>query len=184
MYAGHFAAGLAIKARKPDAPTAGLVAGAVFLDLLFAVFVMTGVERVHMTPGISPGFVLDDIDWSHSLLMALVWSILFGVAYRNRDWSVRLALGCAVFSHFVLDFLMHPPDLALWPGARIHLGLGIWRRWPHGAWFFELAFIAACLAYYFRRSRVQRTFGYRAGWVCAVVIVLHVLDSPWFSPVK
>ncbi|HUY14578.1 MAG TPA: hypothetical protein VMX16_13280 [Terriglobia bacterium] len=184
MYAGHFGVGLAIKARKPDAPTAALLAGAVLLDLLFGVLVMAGIERVHMTPGISPGFSLDSIDVSHSLLMAIVWSVLFALVFRRRDWGVRLALGGAVFSHFVLDFLMHSPDLALWPGSPIHLGLGIWRRWPQGGWFLELGFVAACLAYYFRRSRVERTFGRRAGWVCAVVIVLHVLNSPWLSPVK
>ena len=184
MYAGHFAAGLAIKARKPDAPTAGLVTGAVFLDLLFAVLVMAGIERVRMTPGVSPGFALDYIDWSHSLLMAIVWSVVFAAAFRGQDWSVRVALACAVFSHFVLDLFMHPPDLALWPGSRIHLGLGLWRRWPHGGWFVELAFIVACLAYYFRRSKEEKAFGYRAAWLCAVVIALHVFNSPWLSPVK
>lgn len=184
MYAGHFGAGLAIKARKPDAPTAGLLVGAVFLDLLFGVLVMAGLERVRMTPGTSPGFSLDSIDVSHSLVMAIVWSVLFALAFRGRDWEVRLALGCAVFSHFTLDFLVHSPDLALWPGSPIHLGLGIWRQWPRGGWLLELGFVVACLAYYVRRSRKERTFGRRAGWVCAVVIVLHVLNSPWLSPVK
>jgi membrane-bound metal-dependent hydrolase YbcI (DUF457 family) len=183
MYAGHFAAGLAIKARKPEAPTAGLLAGAVLLDLLFAVFVLAGFERVHLTPGMSPGFALDNVEWSHSLLMAVVWSILFAAAFRRHDWEVRLALGIAVFSHFILDFLVHSPDLALWPGSPIRLGLGMWHRWPHGSWFLELAFILACLAYYVRRSRVARTFGYRAGWVCVIVVALHVFNSPWLSPV-
>ncbi len=184
MYAGHFAAGLAIKARKPDAPTAGLLTGAVFLDLLFGVCVMAGIERVHMTPGTSPGFALDYIDWSHSLLMAVVWSVLFASVFHGRDWGVHLALGCAVFSHFVLDFFMHPPDLALWPGASIHMGLGIWRRWPRGGWLFELGFIMACLAYYFWRSRAERTFGRHAAWACMVVVALHVINSPWLSPLK
>jgi hypothetical protein len=46
------------------------------LDVLFGIFVMLGIERVSVTPGISPGFSLDFIDWSHSLAMSIVWAAL------------------------------------------------------------------------------------------------------------
>ena len=36
-------------------------------------------------------------------------------------------MGLAVFSHFLLDLVMHPPDMALWPGSTVHLGIGLWR---------------------------------------------------------
>ena len=74
MYAGHFAAGLALKARVPQAPTWGLLVGVGLLDVFFGPLVLLGIERVSITPGSSPGFVLDHIDWSHSLAMSLVWS--------------------------------------------------------------------------------------------------------------
>src|SRR5207245_2720535 len=61
MYAGHFAAALALKARQPRAPTWGLLVGVAVLDLLFGVFVLLGIERVTPTPGASPGFSLDFI---------------------------------------------------------------------------------------------------------------------------
>lgn len=67
MYAGHFAAGLALKARAPEAPTWGILLGVGFLDLLFGPFVLLGLEQVSVTPRVSPGFSLDYIDWSHSL---------------------------------------------------------------------------------------------------------------------
>ncbi len=151
MYAGHFAAGMALKGRVPKAPTWGLLIGIGLLDILFGSFVMLGIERASLTPGESPGFSLDYIDWSHSLLTALVWSLLFGLLFFRSGRPVALAMGLAVLSHFVLDLVMHPPDRALWPGADIQLGLGLWKSMPTGWWFVELAFVAGCLAYY--RSR-------------------------------
>jgi hypothetical protein len=182
MYAGHFAAGLAIKARVPRTPTWGLLLGVGLLDVLFGPFVLAGWEHVHFTPGVSPGFSLDYIDWSHSLLMAAVWAVAFGLCFVRQGRPIAIAMGVAVFSHFVLDWFMHPGDLALWPGSRIHIGLGLWRLLPVGWWFFELAFVAVCLAYYYRRSRALGGFGHRAGAIAVVMLVLHLVNSPWLAP--
>ena len=181
MYAGHFGAGLALKARYPKAPTWGLLLGVGFLDVLFGPFVLLGWERVTITPGVSPGFSLDYIDWSHSLLMSLVWAGLFGLCFLRLGRSTALVLAASVFSHFVLDLLMHPSDLALWPGSRIHLGFGLWRVLPVGWWFVELAFIGLCLAYYRRRSLQFGGFGSRFKAIVVVVLLLHVANSPWLA---
>jgi hypothetical protein len=182
VYAGHFAAGLVIKSKAPRAPTWVLMTGVGLLDILFAPFVLLGLERVTLTPGVAPGFSLDYIDWSHSLLMSLVWAALFGVLFLRRGTTVALAAAVAVFSHFVLDLFMHPADLALWPNAAVHVGFGLWRSLPVGWWFVELAFIGACFIYYYGRSRLVGTFGYRPWAVLGVIIVLHVVNSPWLAP--
>jgi hypothetical protein len=179
MYTGHFAAALALKARVPRAPTVWLLVGAGVLDLLFAPFVLLGIERATVTPGVSPGFSLDYIDWSHSLVMSLVWSVGFGLLFRRRGAVVAATLGFAVFSHFLLDLFMHPPDLALWPGSSVHLGLGLWRALPTGWWFVELGFVAVAFAYYVARSRPGTAFGGRPGLIAATLVVLHLFNSPW-----
>jgi membrane-bound metal-dependent hydrolase YbcI (DUF457 family) len=184
VYAGHFAAGLAIKAREPRAPTWAVLFGTGLLDVLFGIFVMLGIEKVTMTPRVSPGFSLDFIDWSHSLAMSLVWAALYSIPFWRRGRAVAVALAFAVFSHFLLDVPMHPADLALWPHAPIHVGFGLWRRLPTGWWWVELAFITAGCAYYVLRARTEKTFGGRALWVCAVIALLHVFNSPWLSPAK
>lgn len=181
MYAGHLGLGLALKAREPRVPTPAVLIGVGFLDLLFGPFVLLGIERVHMTPGVLPGFSLDFIDWSHSLLMSLVWAILFGSVFARMGRSVALTLGFAVFSHFILDLVVHSPDLALWPGSHVHLGIGLWTLWPFGSWWVELGVIVVCCGYYWLRARRVKTFGGRAGWACSVVLLLHVLNSPWMK---
>jgi hypothetical protein len=133
MYAGHFAAGLAIKACEPRAPT---------------------------------------------------WALAFGGLFLRSGRPVALAAAFAVFSHFLLDIPMHPPDLALVPHGLAHLGFGLWKRLPLGWWWVELAFIAACSAYYLNRARSSRTFGGRAGWACAVVVALHILNSPLLASAR
>jgi membrane-bound metal-dependent hydrolase YbcI (DUF457 family) len=179
MYAGHFAMGLALKAREPNAPTWGLLVGTGLLDILFGPLVLLGVERVTMTPGAAPGFSLDYIDWSHSLVSSLAWSVLFALLFRGLGGRVALVMGFAVFSHFLLDLPMHPRDMALWPGSHTHLGFGLWHTpvW----WWLELGFIAAAGGYYWARARRLRTFGRRASWAIAVVLALHAANSPWLS---
>jgi membrane-bound metal-dependent hydrolase YbcI (DUF457 family) len=181
VYVGHFAAGLAIKAAEPKAPTWALLIGAGLLDLLFGPFVLAGLERATITPAVSPGFSLDYIDWSHSLVMAIVWSFLFAAAFARSGRAVMIALGFAVFSHFLLDLPMHPKDLALWPDSTVHLGFGLWQTLPHGWWFVELASIGALWAYYWRRSKGGSSFGGRPYMIAGVLLLLHVYNAPWRS---
>jgi membrane-bound metal-dependent hydrolase YbcI (DUF457 family) len=182
MYAGHFAAGLALKAAEPRAPSWGILLGVGLLDVLFAIFLLFGIEHATITPGIAPGFRLDFIDWSHSFVMALVWGGIYGAFFLRRSKVAAAVCGFAVFSHFVLDFFMHPRDLAFWPYSEGHFGLGLWSLWPRGWWVFELLFIAVCLGYYLSRARRRGTFGGRAAYACLVVVLLHVVNSPWLSP--
>src|SRR5215510_6834333 len=179
MYAGHFAMGLAIKAKEPRAPTTGLLIGTGFLDILFGPFVMLGIERVSMTPGSAPGFSLDFIDWSHSLVMSLVWSSAYGLLFWRRGRAIAALMGFAVFSHFLLDLPMHPHDMALWPHSPVHLGLGLWKTawW----WWIELACVVAGCGYYWSRARTSTDFGRHATWIVLIVLTLHLLNSPWLT---
>lgn len=181
MYVGHFAAGVALKAAEPKAPMWALLLAVGFLDVLFGPFVLLGIERASVTPGVSPGFSLDFIDWSHSLAMAIVWSVLFAIPFLRMGKSVAGVIGLAVLSHFVLDVPMHPPDLALWPHSKAHVGLGLWTSLPGGWWFVELAVIAVGWGYYAWKSRGASTYGGRPKAVGVTLLVLHVVNSPWLS---
>ena len=181
MYAGHFATGLVLKAKVPEAPTWGILLGVGVLDLLFGPFVLLGFESVTLTPGQSPGFSLDQIDWSHSLVTSIMWSILFALLFAQFGKRVMWVMAAAVFSHFALDFVMHPADLALWPGSGVHLGLGLWRLLPTGWWFVELGLVGLLLGYYWQRSKTERSFGGRPTAVVVAVLILHVMNSPWLS---
>jgi membrane-bound metal-dependent hydrolase YbcI (DUF457 family) len=185
VYAGHFACGVALWAVRLRTPAWVPLVGIGVLDLLNGAGVAAGIERISPAPGEVLGISLDYIDWDHSLVMALVWSLAYAalVGWRHgRD--VALIGGLAVFSHFVADVLMHNGDMALWPGSDVRLGLWLWHFLPVGSWFIEGAFAAALVAF---AIGVGRRHGIPArAWRRSLVVlaVLHVSFFPALSPMK
>jgi hypothetical protein len=182
MYVGHFAIGLALKAKSPRTPTLPLLMGVGFLDLLDGIFIVLGLDTV--TPNLAAGpylfFDLSFIDWDHSLVAALFWSAVWGLFFV-KDKRVAAMAFIAAFSHFIADWPMHNGDLALYPHSAEHLGLGAWGRLGTWSWALEGLFAAALTAYAFRAAARR---GENWGWVCLTMAVLFVNLSPWLSPMK
>ena len=134
MFIGHVAVGLASKRLAPGTSLGLLVAAPLAVDLLWPVFVLAGWEQVRVAPGDTAVTPLEFISypWSHSLLMAVVWSVLAASAYWlwRRYRAGALVLGAGVLSHWVLDAISHRPDLPLYPGSSIKIGLGLWNSVP------------------------------------------------------
>ena len=107
-------------------------------------------------PSVSLGTPLDFVHypWTHSLLMCALWAAAFGLLYLlirgNRRGAV--VVGAGVLSHWLLDFLVHRPDLPLAPFSETRWGLGIWNSIP-ATLAIEGALFTAALAYYVRRTR-------------------------------
>jgi len=184
MFVGHFAAGLACKAVEPRANLGTYFAAAQFLDLLWPVLVLTGVEQVRIDPGNTAFTPLDFVSypWSHSLVMALLWAVLFGALHfwRVRQINVALWLAIAVFSHWVLDWVSHRPDLPLMPGGTTRVGLGLWASVP-ATLAVEGMLLAGALVLYLRRTGAAS----RAGtWgLVALVVVLVGIELGNLGPV-
>jgi hypothetical protein len=134
MFIGHFGVAFAAKKVAPQTSLGTLILAAQFLDFLWPLFLLLGIEQVRIAPGITRVSPLDFTDYpiSHSLLMATVWAVVFsGVYYAQRRSTERaLVVGAAVLSHWVLDFIVHRPDLQLYPGSAVRFGLGLWNSWP------------------------------------------------------
>src|SRR6185437_2512060 len=104
MYAGHFATALLAHRAAPKIPPWTLVVGVGLLDIINAVLTGIGVEKVIPNLQEDLGFTLADIDWDHSLAMAVFWALLFALPGR-RDQMYARVVALAVFSHFLLDLL-------------------------------------------------------------------------------
>ena len=114
--------------------------------------------------------------------MSVAWSIAYAALFFRWGGRVAGIMALAAFSHFLLDVPMHPPDLALWPDSDVHIGFGLWTALPQGWWFVELAVIALAGGYYLKAARASRTFGRRPIAVVTVVVLLHIFNAPWLSP--
>lgn len=132
MGPGHFGIAFVAKTTAPRLPLWALLVGSELLDLLCFGFAALGVETLgesqsSLTEGIRiivPGV----IPWSHGLLMAILWAAAAAGAAQAlfHDRRASIGLGLVVFSHWVLDFIVHLPDLPLLFNGSPKLGLGLW----------------------------------------------------------
>lgn len=158
MFLGHFGAGFAAKAIAPRVSLGWLFAAAQFIDLLWPTLLLAGVERVRIAPGataVTP-LVFEHYPVSHSLLAVCGWALLVGATFHvlRRDRRGALVIAALVVSHWLLDAIVHEPDLPLYPGAATLVGMNAWSSLPLaiaievplfacGAWLYARSTVAA-----------------------------------------
>lgn len=181
MFIGHYAVGFAAKPFAPKTSLGFLIAAPLFLDLLWPVFLLLGIEHGHLIPDAETPFLrlgLDDYPRSHSLVMSLVWSLLCGGVY----WLVTkygrgaIAIGIGVFSHWVLDFVTHRPDMQIYPGGGPKVGLGLWHS-TIGTIAAESVLFIIGVALYARTTRARDRVGTFSFWGFVVLLVLGYVAS-------
>jgi hypothetical protein len=184
MFIGHFAVGFASKRLAPDTSEGALLLAPLFLDVLWPVFLALGIEKVRIDPGNTAYTPLDFVSypWSHSLVMSIVWSVVLGalVLAATRSRRGALVVGAGVFSHWVMDFITHRPDLPLAPGSTHYFGLGLWRSVP-ATMIVEIIIYIVGMGIYVRTTRARDRIGAIAFWALAILLlVLYVVTS--FGP--
>jgi len=172
MFVGHYGPAFALKRFVPESSLFALCIGVQLVDIAWGAFVLTGIEQVRIVPGFTESNALDlhYIPYTHSLVAAIVWSVLGGFAawlYAGRTSPrIGVAAALAVASHWLLDLLMHRPDLPIY-GDSMKVGLGLWNyRWP--ALAAELISLGIGLALYATSTRPRDAIG-RAGPVVLFV---------------
>lgn len=131
MFAGHFGLAAGVRAKAPEVPLWALMLGTQLLDVIFVPLFLTGTETIDEKHGNGYGDLIIHAAYSHSLLGALIISVLAGLA-AWRLWGSRggKIIAAVVFSHWVLDLVVHRADMPLLPGNLGNLpllGLGAWR---------------------------------------------------------
>ena len=138
MFIGHYGVALAAKRVAPRTSLGALFVAVQFLDVVFGLFVLAGIEKLRIVPGFTKMMPYDlyFMPYSHSLSGAVLWAALaalgFGlIATSETEKKARVAaalvFGAAVLSHFLLDLPVHPADLPLgFDPSSPKLGLGLW----------------------------------------------------------
>ena len=151
MFIGHYGPALGAKAALRQIPLWVLFIAVQWMDVVWSVFVLAGVEKVRIVPGLMEGSALDlyYMPYTHGLVGALVLSAILGAVValfmRENKRAVFFIVALCVFSHWILDLIVHRPDL--WIYDDVKLGFGLW-RWVWislplelvsllvGAWFY------------------------------------------------
>jgi membrane-bound metal-dependent hydrolase YbcI (DUF457 family) len=180
MVLGHYGVALGAKRLTPVTSLGTLAFAAQWLDELWPILVVLGVERVSVLANPVGASTLDFVyyPFSHSLAASIVWSLLIGGIYyaSRRDRRSAIVVGLLVLSHWILDFPMHVPDLPLWPGSSIRVGLGAWRSIPLTIALELLVFVPG-LVMYMRATRPRDRVGTWALWAMVIVLSLIYFSS-------
>lgn len=183
MFIGHHAAAFVAKRAAPHVSFGTLMAAAMLLDLIWPILTLAGVEHFRVDPGNTAFTPLDFYDYpiTHSLTMALLWSVIAAVLYLAIRKSGRGAVivGLAVLSHWILDYVTHQADLPLWPNGP-KVGLGLWNSIP-ATIAIELALFAAAVVLYLRGTTARDRIGTIALWAF-VAFVLCIYAANILSP--
>ncbi|MBE5072747.1 hypothetical protein IM511_00335 [Erythrobacteraceae bacterium E2-1 Yellow Sea] len=180
MFIGHFAPALAAAAISPRAPKLGtLFVAAQLVDWAFFTLAIIGIEKMRLVPGITVmvPFDLYHMPYTHSLLGTAVAAIIFGLIVLSwlRDGAAAILAGMVVISHWLLDFLVHRPDLTL-AGSPPKLGLGLW-NYPWLEIPLELGITLLAFYWYMRRTRGP------VGPALILLVLLLVMQAVnWFGP--
>jgi hypothetical protein len=132
MLAGHLGAALIFKRADMRLNLGVLFFAALLLDFILWSLVLSGAEHVHIPADYARRHYLTfEFPYSHSLIMSLVWAALLGVvawglwSVRSTRFKIGIVIALTVFSHFVLDALVHVPELPILGGTSMKIGLGL-----------------------------------------------------------
>ena len=185
MFIGHYGPSFAIKALRPAIPLWLLFIAVQLVDVLWAVLVLLGVEKVRIVPGITASnpFDLYYMPYTHSLVAAIFWSVAAALVVwllpRVATRSAAVWIGVAVFSHWILDFIVHRPDLALYDDT-LKVGLGLW-NYPAAALSLEAALLFGGMILYLRVTAPSNAIG-RVGPPVFGVVMLAIQGYIFFGP--
>ena len=96
MFLGHFGVALAAKELAPRTSLGTLVLAAQFADLLWPIFLLAGLEQVHIAPGITRATPLDFVHYpiTHSLVGQALWGLALGLLYFSLRRNTKSAVIC------------------------------------------------------------------------------------------
>jgi hypothetical protein len=182
LFTGHYSFSFAGKSVDKRIPLWLLFLAVQWIDVMWSIFVLLGIEKVRIVPGITASNALDlyYMPYTHSLLGVLCWSVLAYVVCQLvpglRGKRTGLILAAAVFSHWIFDLIVHRPDLALYDSVG-KMGFGLW-NYRGAAFALEIAVLFGGAAMLYRTAAHR---GRLIGFVIFLA-VLQVFGTFFFPP--
>jgi hypothetical protein len=181
MFVGHYSVAFAARSEKNRIPLWVLFVAVQFLDYIWATLVLLGIEKLRVIKGFTAGSMLDSYfhPYSHSLVAAILWSTVAAIGYKPLcGWlgylykkSAAFVVGAAVFSHWILDLIAHPRDLAIYDNTW-KVGFGLWNHRDR-EFALEIGLLGVGIILYLTRNVMPAI---RRGAVIAFGVVLVVIQ--------
>jgi hypothetical protein len=180
MFLGHYGVALAAKRAAPSTSLGALTFAAQYLDELWPILLLIGLEQVKIVPGLMAASPLDFVYYpiSHSLVMAITWGILIGASYfaLRRYAPGAWVMAGLVASHWFLDVPVHRPDLPIFGASGPKVGWGLWNSIP-ATLAIEFGIFAIGIVIYLRTTRALDRIGSWGLWAYILVLAAVYLAS-------
>ncbi len=175
MFIGHMGVAFGAKKYVPAISLGIFFIATQFIDLLWPILLLLGLEKVAVDIGNTVVTPLNFISYpiSHSLLAVIVWSILVGGLYYlfKKEKRAAVILGAVVLSHWVLDLITHRPDLEIIPGAGFMAGFGLWNSLI-GTIVVEGTIFGLGVFFYWKSTIAKNRKGEYGFWGLVVFLIL------------
>lgn len=178
MLIGHYAPAFMIKALDKKVPLWGLFIAVQVADIIWATLILLGIEKAGInTEALHSPLVLSYMPYSHGLLSAICYSLagvglLLLFPYFRKNKQTAWLLGLAIFSHWIIDFISHRPDLPVY-GNSMKVGLGLW-NYPAWSKIIEAGMYVLGAAWY---AYAVQGFKRWAAWLFWIFILASTLSS-------
>jgi hypothetical protein len=185
MFVGHYGVSFVLKSFNPKTPIWVLFVAAQFVDVLWSIFVIIGIEKVRIVPGITASNPLDlyYMPYTHSFVAAIVWSLISLLVYRllRSLGGIREALliSVAVLSHWFFDLLVHRPDLPLYSDV-YKVGFGLW-NYPEISFLLEIGLLFSGIVFYLQSTISTTVFG-KYGMIVFGLVMVFIQAILFFGP--
>jgi len=180
MFIGHSGVGFAAKYFDNKLSLGTLLMATQFIDLLWPLFLLLGLEHVKIDPGNTAFTPLDFIyyPFSHSFLAVLIWAVLFGLVYYFIKKNIKgaVVLGCLVLSHWILDLISHRPDLPLTFWSDIKVGMGLWNSILFTVLVEGAIFITGVYLYLRTTKEKNKTGTYSLWGLVVFLVVIYIMN--------
>jgi hypothetical protein len=169
MFIGHYGVALAAKPVQKRVPLWILFIAVQWLDVVWSVLVMLGIEKLRIVKGFTEANAMDlyYMPYTHGLIGALALSVILGgvvsLFFHERRATTFWVVAGAAFSHWLLDLVVHVQDLPLL-GNSMKVGFGLWRH----VWIslpLELAILVAGAVVYDRTMPSASRTGRWTFWI-------------------
>jgi hypothetical protein len=190
VFLGHYGLAFALKRAEPKISLGTLFLATQLVDFAWGVTILLGWEVVAISPGVTPATPLRFISYpiTHSLVAAVLWAaaasaVWYTLPTRDTSHHARAAMvvAFAVASHWVLDLVVHVPDLPLAGDSSPKFGLGLWNNLP-ATLTVEFALLTVGVGLYLgsgtRRHPVRRAWTVAFAAVLGAAYLLATLGPP------
>jgi hypothetical protein len=183
MLVGHFAVAFVVKHVEPKLSLGTLTIAVLLADGVAFALMFVGIEGFHVVARGATSFnasVAADLRYSHSLAIDLLLAAISAAGYfaMRRDRRGAALIFAAVLSHWPLDAISHPPDMALAPGVPPYVGLGLWSSIPATLIVEGVPWAIAVMAYV-RATRAKSMLDLGVFW-----LVVGFVTLAWYGNVR